>query len=195
MIEDDLSWVEESATKSIYKLGVGVERCEKKDEKSAPKFVPSSSYHKEEKAIKSTKVHYPSNSKPSFNPKREVKRQTLSQEIKLLFICFLTVLVTWMSFASIARELRGCALSMLETHIVMSSLIFHLALTLVLHLTLLLMLCLSSMIDLTITHMVLVHERTALCLYALITAHILIVVIVSHVNSVFLLEGLALTLR
>jgi magnesium-transporting ATPase (P-type) len=195
MIEDDLSWVEESATKSIYKLGVGVERCEKKDEKSAPKFVPSSSYHKEEKAIKSTKVHYPSNPKPSFNPKREVKRQTLSREIKLLFICFLAVLVTWMSFASIARELRGDALSMLETHTVMSSLIFRLALTLVLHLILLLVLCLSSMMDLTITHMVLVHERTALCLYALITTHILIVVIVSHVNSVFLLEGLALTLR
>jgi hypothetical protein len=88
MIEDDLSWVEESATKSIYKLGVGVERCEKKDEKSAPKFVHSSSYHKEEKAIKSIKVHYPSNLKPSFNPKREVKRQTLSREIKLLFACF-----------------------------------------------------------------------------------------------------------
>jgi hypothetical protein len=28
MIEDDLSWVEESATKSIYKLGVSFERCE-----------------------------------------------------------------------------------------------------------------------------------------------------------------------
>jgi hypothetical protein len=29
MIEDDLSRVEESATKSTYKLGVGFERCEK----------------------------------------------------------------------------------------------------------------------------------------------------------------------
>jgi predicted nuclease with TOPRIM domain len=34
MIEEDLSRVEESATKSIYKLGVGFERCEKKSEKS-----------------------------------------------------------------------------------------------------------------------------------------------------------------
>jgi hypothetical protein len=42
MIEEDLSWVEESATKSTYRLGVGFERCEKKGEKSAPKFVPSS---------------------------------------------------------------------------------------------------------------------------------------------------------
>jgi hypothetical protein len=45
MIEKDLSRVEESATKSTYRLGVGFERCEKKGEKSALKFVPSSSYH------------------------------------------------------------------------------------------------------------------------------------------------------
>jgi hypothetical protein len=42
MIEDDLSRVKESATKSKYKLSVGFERCEKNDEKSATKFVPSS---------------------------------------------------------------------------------------------------------------------------------------------------------
>jgi hypothetical protein len=41
MIEDDLSHVEESATKSTYKLGVGFERCEDKGVKSAPKFVHS----------------------------------------------------------------------------------------------------------------------------------------------------------
>jgi hypothetical protein len=76
MIEEDLSWVEESATKSTYRLGVGFERCEKKGEKSAPKFVPSSSYHKEEEALKSTKAHYPSNPKTSFNPKREARKET-----------------------------------------------------------------------------------------------------------------------
>jgi hypothetical protein len=43
MIEEDLSRVEESATKSTYRLGVGFERCEKKGETSAPKLVPSSS--------------------------------------------------------------------------------------------------------------------------------------------------------
>jgi ribosome-associated translation inhibitor RaiA len=74
MIEEDLSRVEESATKSTYKLGVGFERCEKKDKKSASKFVPSSSYHKEEEALKLTKAHYPSNPKPSFNPKREARK-------------------------------------------------------------------------------------------------------------------------
>jgi hypothetical protein len=91
---------------------------------------------------------------------------------------------------------------MLETHIVLSSLIcrlvlilvFHLALTLVLCLTLLLVLCLSLLMDLTIAHMVLVHERAALCLDALDTAHVLIVVIVSRVGLVSLLEELTLTL-
>jgi hypothetical protein len=76
MTEEDLSWVEESATKSTYILGVGFERCEKKSEKSAPKFVPSSSYHKEEEALKPTKAHYPSNPEPSFNPKREARKET-----------------------------------------------------------------------------------------------------------------------
>jgi hypothetical protein len=46
MIKEDLSMVEECATKSTCKLGIGFEKYEKKGEKSAPKFVPSSSYHK-----------------------------------------------------------------------------------------------------------------------------------------------------
>jgi hypothetical protein len=94
---------------------------------------------------------------------------------------------------------------MLETHIVMSSLIFRLVLilrfrltfTLVLLLALphvlclarLLVLCLSSLMDPTIAHMVLVHERTALSLDALVMAHVLIMVTVSRVGLVFLLEG------
>jgi hypothetical protein len=43
MIEEDLSRIEKGATKSTYRLGVGFERSEKKGEKSAPMFVPSSS--------------------------------------------------------------------------------------------------------------------------------------------------------
>jgi hypothetical protein len=78
---------------------------------------------------------------------------------------------------------------MLETHIMMSSLICHLILILVFCLALTLMLCLSSLIDVTITHMALIHERTALSHDALVTAHVLIVVIVSHVCLVFLLGG------
>jgi hypothetical protein len=91
---------------------------------------------------------------------------------------------------------------MLETHIVMSSLIFRLVLilmfrlafTLVLLLALFHVFCLISPMDLTIAHMVLVHERTALSLDALVMAHVLIVVIVSRVGLVFLLEGPSPTL-
>jgi hypothetical protein len=42
--------------------------------------------------------------------------------------------------------------------------------------------------------MVLVHERTTLSLDTLVTAHVIIVVIVSHVALFFLLDGLTLTL-
>jgi hypothetical protein len=76
MIEDNLSRVEESTTKSTYKLGVGFERCGDKGERSAPIFIPSSNYHKEEEPLKPTKTNYPSNPKPSFNPKREVRKET-----------------------------------------------------------------------------------------------------------------------
>jgi hypothetical protein len=107
-----------------------------------------------------------------------------------------------MSFASGGKELRGGVLSMLETHIVMSLLIFRLVLipmfrlafTLVLRLALFHVLCLSSLMDLTIAHMVLVHERTVLSLDALVTHHVLIVVTVSHIGLVFPLEGPSPTL-
>jgi hypothetical protein len=112
LTEDDLSRVEESATKSTYKLDVGFERCEDKSEKSAPKFIPSSNYHKAEETIKSTKAHYLSNPNSSFNPKRYVKKETLKLRGKA-FVCM---------FYGCA--LRRGALSMIETHIVMSSLIF-----------------------------------------------------------------------
>jgi hypothetical protein len=75
MIKVDLSHVEESATKSTYKLGVDFERCEDNGVKSAHKFISSSNYHQEEKTIKSTKTHYPSSPKPYFNPKREVRKE------------------------------------------------------------------------------------------------------------------------
>jgi hypothetical protein len=75
---------------------------------------------------------------------------------------------------------------MLETYIVISSLIFCLA-----HL---IMLYLISLMYLTITHMILVHERTTLCLDTLVTTHVLIVVIILRVGMIFQLEGLTLTL-
>jgi hypothetical protein len=86
MIEEDLSQVEESATKSTYRLRFEFKRCENKSKKSAPKFIPSSTYHKEEATIKSTKAPYPSNPKSSFNPKREVRKETTKSREKV-FIC------------------------------------------------------------------------------------------------------------
>jgi hypothetical protein len=89
MIEDDLSRVEEGATKFTYKLGVAFERCEDKGEKKAPKFVLTSNYHKEEEIIKSIKTHYPSSPKPSFNPKSEVRKETpkLREEAFICIFC------------------------------------------------------------------------------------------------------------
>jgi hypothetical protein len=49
-------------------------------------FIPSANYHKEEEAFKPTKTHYPSNPKPSFNPKKEVKRETPKPRVGA-FIC------------------------------------------------------------------------------------------------------------
>jgi hypothetical protein len=83
---------------------------------------------------------------------------------------------------------------MLETHIMMSSLIFRLVLILMFRLAFTLVLCLSSLMDSTIAHMVLVHERTVLSLDAFVTTHVLIVVIISRVGLVSLLLGLTLTL-
>jgi hypothetical protein len=67
-------------------LCVGYERCEDNGEKSALKFIPSSTYQKEEETIKSTKTHYPFNPKLSFNPKRGVKKET-SKPREECFIC------------------------------------------------------------------------------------------------------------
>jgi hypothetical protein len=76
IIKNDLSHIEESVIKSTYKLSVHFERHEDKGVKGTPKFIPSSNYHQEEKIIKSNKNHYPSSPKPSFNPKREVRKET-----------------------------------------------------------------------------------------------------------------------
>jgi hypothetical protein len=86
MIEDDLSRVEESTTKYTYKLSVDFERCEDKGEKRAPKFVPTSNYHKEEETINFIKTHYPFSPKPSFNPKREVRKE-IPKPREEAFIC------------------------------------------------------------------------------------------------------------
>jgi hypothetical protein len=146
IIEEDLSLVEKSATKSTYKLSVGFKMCEDKGVKSAVKFISSSTYHKEEATIKHTKADYPSNPKPSFNPKREVRKETPKSREKA-FICMFCGRVGHLDeFCFQRKRIERGTLIMPETHIVMRFLIFRLAL------------CLSSLVDLTIAHMVLIHE-------------------------------------
>jgi hypothetical protein len=89
-------------------------------------------------------------------------------------------------------------LILLSVLILMSRLAFTLVLLLalshVLCLTLLLVFRPSSLMDPTISHMVLVYERTALSLDAVVTVHVLIVVTISRVGLVFPLEGPSSTL-
>jgi hypothetical protein len=54
--------------------------------------------------------------------------------------------------------------------------------------------CLVSFMEPTIAHMVLIHERTTLCQDTLVTIHVLIMVTIPRVGTVFLLEGLILVL-
>jgi hypothetical protein len=91
-----------------------------------------------------------------------------------------------MSVGQFSAQCLFTVLNMLETHIAVSSLIFRLVLILLLHLV--------SFMDLTTAHMVLVYERIALCLDALVMAHVLIMVIISRIGTIFLLEGLTLAL-
>jgi hypothetical protein len=204
LIEEDLSRVDEYVTRSIYKLDLGYERCDPKGEIST-KFVPSSTYKDEKETLKAKPIPYPTNPKPSFHPKKVQRQKQPTHPCLILMVftlaCFVAMRATWVSFAFDVRERRG-ALSILESHIMMSSLIcrlililmFRLTRTLVLCLALFHMLCLLPPMDLTIAHMVSVHERIALRLDALVTVHVLIVVIVSRVGLTFPLEGLTLTL-
>jgi hypothetical protein len=75
-------------------LRVEFERCEKKGEKSALKFVPSFNYLKEEEALKSIKIHYSFNPKSFFKSKRDMKKETPKSRESFLFACFVAVLVT-----------------------------------------------------------------------------------------------------
>jgi hypothetical protein len=203
MIEENLSRVEESATKFTYKLGVDFERYEDKGKKSAPKFIPSSTYHEVEATIKFTKTHYPSNPNPSFNPKREVGKENpkLREKVFVCIFCgyadhldefyFRRKRIEKRRFQYARHSYRDEFIDFLSRSYSRVSLrsYSHALPRTSSHL------CLSSLTDLTIAHMILVHERTILCLDALDMVHVLIVVIISREGLVFLLEGLTLTLN
>jgi hypothetical protein len=183
-------------------LGVEFERCEDKGEKSALKFIPISTYHKEEEALKPIKIHYPFNPKSSFNPKREVRKETPKPREEG-FVCMFCgradhldeFCFRWKRIER--RRVEYARYSYHDEFIDFPSRSYShvpphlplLTLSHVLCLALLLVLRLSSLMDSTIAHMVLVHERIALSIYALVMAHVLIVVTVSCVGLVFLLEG------
>jgi hypothetical protein len=173
------------------------ERCEDKREKSAPTFIPSSTYHKDEATIKPIKAHYPSNPKSSFNPKREVRKETPKTREEA-FVCIFCGRASHFDEFCFQRkrierrrveyardsyrdefiDFLPCSYSHVLPHFYSRA-----------SLTLFHVLSLSSLMDLTIAHMVLVHERIALSLGALGMAHVLNVVIVSRVGIVFPLEG------
>jgi hypothetical protein len=169
MIEEDLSRVEESTTKFTYKLGVGFKRCEDKGEKSAPKFVPSSNYPK-----------------PSFNPKRGVKknRPNRSDEVCISMFCGRTGHMDEFCFQRKRMEKRHVDDARNPYHDDFIDFLPHFSSRALSH----------FLMDLTIAHKVLVHERVVLCLDALVMTHSFIVVFVPHIGMVFPLEVSILTL-
>jgi hypothetical protein len=167
-------------------LGVGFERCEDKGEKCASKFVPSSNYHKEDEALKPIKTHYLSNLKPCFNLKRGVKKNTLnpSEEVYICMFCGLAGQLGEFCFRCKRLEKRCVDYTRNSYHDEFIDFPPHICL--VLHLI--------SLMNLTITHMALVHERVTLCLDALVSTHVLIMVFIPRVDMVFPLEVFILTL-
>jgi hypothetical protein len=94
MIEEDFSRVEESVTKSTYRLGVGFEICEKKDEKSALSlFLAPATIKKRKHSNQPKPITHPTQSHPSTQREKQEKKLP-SREMKFLFACFVAVLVT-----------------------------------------------------------------------------------------------------
>jgi hypothetical protein len=158
-------------------------------------------------------LHYPSNPKPSFNPKREARKETPKPREEA-FICMFygraghldEFCFRWKrierryleyardSYRDDLFDVPPQSYSRTPSRFTLvlrlaPSHVLCLAPSHVFCLALFLVLCLSSLMDSTIAHIVLVHERTVLSLDALDTAHVLIVVIVSRVGLVFPLEG------
>jgi hypothetical protein len=126
-------------------------------------------------------ITHPIQCHPSTQRERQGKKPP-SRERKLLFACVC-------GRASHLDEFCFRHLILILMFRLTFTLVPLLALSHVLCLSLLLVLCLNLLMDPTIAHMVLVHERTALSLDALVTTHVIIVVIISRVGLIFQLEG------
>jgi hypothetical protein len=106
MIEEDLNRIEESATKSTYRLGAGFERCEKKVRRVLLNlFLALATIKKWKHSNQPKSITHPIQSHPSTQRGKR-GRKPLNPERKLLCACFVTALVNWMSFASSGIELR-----------------------------------------------------------------------------------------
>jgi hypothetical protein len=188
MIEEDLSQVDERVTHSIHKLGLGYERCEDKG-KISTKFVPSSTYKDEKETLKAKPISYPPNPKPSLNPKR-VQRQTTNSSMPNLdgvytcMFCGHAGHLDEFCFPCKRMEKRRVDYARNSYHnefIDFPPLI-------------------SSRAPSHFSHgpnhhsYILVHERVALFLDALVLTHVLIVVLVPHVGTVLPLEVPIITL-
>jgi hypothetical protein len=188
MIEEDLSQVDEYVTRSIYKLGLGYERCEDKGLIST-KFEPSSTYKDEEETLKVKQIPYPPNPKPYFNPKRAQKQTTNPSMpnldgVYIFMFCGRAGHLDEFCFWQKRMEKRRVeyARNSYQNEFIDFCLTFLLVHRLI------------FLTDLTIAHMVLFHERVALCLHTLVSTHVLIVVLAPHVDTVLLLEVPILTL-
>jgi hypothetical protein len=161
-------------------------------------FVPAIS----ERGMTPTKTHYPANPKPSFNPKRGVKRESPKPREEAFVSMFCGHAGHLDEFCFQGKRIKrrrveyarnsyhdefidfpARSYSHVPPHFYSrasprtSSRAFP-----------------SSPMDLAITYMVLVHERTILSLNIWVTTHVLVVVFVFHVCLVFLSEGATPTL-
>jgi hypothetical protein len=188
MIEKDLSRVDECVTHSIHKLGLGYERCENKGEIST-KFVHNSTYKDEGETLKANQIPYPPNPKSSFNPKRAQKQTTNPSMSNLdgVYTCMfcghvghLDEFCFWRKRME-KRRVDDARNSYHNEFIDFPPLI-------------------SSRAPSHFSHgpnhhsYILVHERVALFLDALVLTHVLIVVLVPHVGTVLPLEVPIITL-
>jgi hypothetical protein len=132
----------------------------KRGDKSAPKFVLAPTTRK--KRNHSNQPKSTTNPKPSFNPKKKVRKETPKPREESLICMFSGCAGHLDEFCFRCKRIEKRRFDYARNSYRDEFFDFRLILTRMLHLALLLMLCLVSLMDLTITHMLLVHERSTL---------------------------------